>query len=518
MAVYGARSRSKVVMEAAIPYPSTRPEDMGWNSTSLAVKRRKQTGRDLPNDVQGRSIALSFAAYRMNPLAHRLIELQINFVLGHGVTLNSNNPEFMAWLLEYWTNSYNAWPKKAAARLRDYYIYGEWLHSPMYDKARGMTYLGDLQPDAIVSIHPDTYSVSEPDIIVLRTDSVQRKDREFKMIRRRITPVSWNLTPPSGDLHHFAMGKTSDSMRGVGVLFPIIDMVDAYDDILFSRAEKIRAAGKIYWDLKMTGYTEDQIRDYLSKETNVPPAPGTLYAHNENAELNILTPDMKADDLAVDTSNIKSFVVSSLGWPGTWFDDPGDAGRAVGAEMAEPSIKLIISLQTEFLQMLLEETNYAALRAINDGTLAANESYKGDDDWSIQRIPDYSITCSNPSARDFQRLGPALARFGTFLGSLAERKVITQEEMRAMVAHTINQLDLSAVPLTLAIPNELPTALPEIADAAIDRAQQEIDLAMSKANLDQKKQDMELAKKAAAMPSVTMNANGKTTVKEAPQR
>src|ERR1044072_3381 len=249
MAVHARRQVTRTFSESnIIQFPGGRTEDRGWEAGSLETKRRRQTGRDLPSDVQGRAIALSFAAYRTNPLAHRLIELQVNFVLGHGLTLNSESADFMSWLLEFWTNSYNAWPKKSPSRLRDYYIYGEWLHSPMYNRKAGMTYIGDIQPDAIRRIYPDVYSVSEADKIVLASvgENGTTVDYTYDLIRRRLTPGTWDLDRPSGQLHHFAMGKTSDSMRGVGVLFPILDVVDAYDDILFSRAEKIRAAGKIY--------------------------------------------------------------------------------------------------------------------------------------------------------------------------------------------------------------------------------------------------------------------------------
>jgi hypothetical protein len=164
------------------------------------------------------------------------------------------------------------------------------------------------------------------------------------------------------------------------------------------------------------------------------------------------SPDLKADDHVKDTEVLKSHIVASAGWPGTWFDDPGTAGRAVGAEMAEPALKTIINLQGFVEQILRDEINFYLWNLHEIG----GEDVVG----ANGEIDDYAITFSRPSARDVQKVGPALARLTQAIQTVTTgTKLLTPAESRAIIVSQINQLGLSDVPIEIELPAQLPSVI-----------------------------------------------------------
>jgi hypothetical protein len=443
--------------ELSLPSP---PEAEGFRRFSLGPRR--YSDRELPPAAHDRAIRMSYAAYRMNPLAHRLVEMQTSFVLGNGISAASHHKEVLGLIGVWWNNSYNNWPLEIGRRLRDLYIYGEWIHWPI-TATNGTTYIRDLQPDSVEALILDGQNHAKLDRVVFKQvyDGSESMAHKAAYVIRRVLKISGDraeLMPYTGDVFYHGINRTTDASRGIGILFPTIDYLDMHDDSLFARAEKIRAMSAVWWDLQMDGKTEEEVRDYLKRETNVPPRPGSVYAHNEAAKLEAKTADLKADDHAVDMAAMKSYIISSHGWPGTWFDDPGSAGRAVGAEMAEPALRNVINLQSVVSEFLRTEINHMLWQASQAGVLSL----------SIEEIEDrnlFSLTFNRPSARDIQRIGPALARMGQFLESITSKvALLTQEEARAIVVSTIDQLGLSDQQISLDLPVSLKAKAPGVQD------------------------------------------------------
>src|SRR5262249_58677237 len=75
-------------------------EDRGWRSLTAPAG-------DVPYHVRLEELRDSFEAYRVNPLAYRLVELTTDFVLGKGVTLEASEPDVDAWLRAWWAHPQN---------------------------------------------------------------------------------------------------------------------------------------------------------------------------------------------------------------------------------------------------------------------------------------------------------------------------------------------------------------------------------------------------------------------------
>ena len=236
-----------------------------------------------------------------------------------------------------------------------------------------------------------------------------------------------------GEFFHFGLNRTTDASRGVGELFPLIDHMDIFDNMLFSRAEKIANGSQLWWDLMLEGLSRDQI-DKFMKEHQLPPKSGSTWAHNEKSTLELKAPATNADDHSEDVKTERSYILAAAGLPGTWFDAPGDAGRAVGAEMTESTFKAITSLQRQIGSFIADELNYML--------------------WQRQEITSgftakpFTIRFSRPALRDIQRTGAAIHRLAQGLGVAVENGMLTREQAAQVIVAQLNEVSLAGVPLT----------------------------------------------------------------------
>lgn len=420
------------------------PEDPTFRQIA---RRGRKTGRDLSPVKHDQMIGYSFEAWRKNPLAKRIIETMVNFVLGSGISVSSDDEDTLVRIQAHWENPYNNWPYMIYQRLRDLLIYGEWVMMPIVND-QGDVYINDIQPEKIKETHIDDFNHSQVDSVIFKamigTDGTLHKDVEAPVIRRRLDFNTGKLLPYSGDVFLFGINRTTDSTRGVGELFPLIDIIDLFDSVVFSRAEKIELLSQIYYDVELPGMDSRQIQEWLSQQANVPPSPGSVWAHNEQVKMEAKVPDLRADDHVKDLDAIHSYVVEGAGWPGTFFDSPGSAGRAVGAEMSEPAFKNVTVMQRYIGQIFRIILDYSLQMAAT-----ADKEFTPEPYW---------ISFARPSTRDFARIGPALARVSQFIKTVRGAE-LTQAETRELVVLQLNQLGLTDRAFQIELPVELKRAM-----------------------------------------------------------
>lgn len=433
--------------EAAI-LTSEPSESAGWRLLG-DVDKRKAPVIDLDPAVHRRMQDAAMRAYRFNPIARRLIEHQVDFVLGNGLSVNSSRPDILSAVRLWWHA--NEWPRRIRERLRSLYIYGEWLHIP--SPGTDVMKISDVVPTKITAVERDEYDHGQADAIII--DKVRYKNgREADNVRYKvIRPRDGRL---NGDVFFFALNRVTGNMRGVSELLTILDYAQIYDDILFSRAERVRLMSQIYWDVTINGMSEREVAEWLRSRVDLPPAPGSIFAHNESVSLTPTVPNLRSEDHSEDAQLLKSHILTSAGWPGIWFDDPS-AGRASAQEMAEPAYRHVVSLQTEFSTFLRMEIDYF----LQELGIERSET-----PWD-----DYTLSFNRPSTRDLQRIGPAMSRIADFAERTLATRVLAQSEARQLVVSLINQLGLSDVPLSLELPaGDSPTVADETPKETNDAA------------------------------------------------
>jgi len=431
------RSRTLTTAEAV-----ANREDYTWRSLGTGGRVN-----DLNPAIRDRAQRLAVQMAMKNMLARRLIKLRVNYVIGSGLSIVSDRPEVSIALSRWWSDPYNAWPKRFQHRLFDLYTKGEWLHRPLTDTKTGFVRIADINTDAIADVLMDERDHGIIDKVVIRelTEGTTRmKNVILPLIRHRLDPVTNALEKsPSGDVWLHTINRSATQTRGSSELTSLLDYLESVDKAFYARIDMLRALASVYFDLEIEGMSEEQMRAYTSQHKALPPRPGTVWAHSPNMIMKPMTPDFRSNDMERELRLFQSLIVGSDGWPGMLFDDPGSAGRAIGSEMVDSAMRNVVSLQQEIDPMLSEEMDYH-LDSIGIRTRQVGSGEKM-----------YRIIWAKPSIREAQRYAPAIERITKSIDQAGKARLLTREEQRSLLIQQITELGISNIPMKIELPVEL---------------------------------------------------------------
>jgi len=168
--------------------------DLGWHGIGLASEREASLAE------QQEALASSDDAYRHNPLAFRVVELGVDFVLGRGVALRCADPEAEEWLRSWWDHPLNSLSLRQFDLCRELSLAGEafvTLHTSPLD---GLTYLR-LVPARLI----DRIETNPEDI-----------EEEWRYHQAALGLEGRWWTPE--EMRHYAVNRLAGTVRGQGDL------------------------------------------------------------------------------------------------------------------------------------------------------------------------------------------------------------------------------------------------------------------------------------------------------------
>ena len=95
-----------IKIKEGYPNVGTEGGDYGWTLLT------NDEYRDLDPLTQDRMQDIAFYLYDSNPLAHRIIEMTKDFVIGDGFTVKADDPEVQKVLEKHWNDPVNNWEFK----------------------------------------------------------------------------------------------------------------------------------------------------------------------------------------------------------------------------------------------------------------------------------------------------------------------------------------------------------------------------------------------------------------------
>lgn len=330
-------------------------DEQGWRLLG------EDSGRNLSPMTQDYMQDLAFYLWESNPLANRIIELPLAFLLGEGVKLSMKGDEAViaeqqAYLDSFWNDPINEMDIKLTKKLRELSIFGEQCYPVYVNEANGHVRLGYLDPKNIAHVVMDPDNPEQAIGVVTKRNA----KHEYKKLRIIINGDESVFTERTrairendfkdGEAFYFAINNISCSQRGRSDLLTLADFLDAYDKLMFGEFDRIAYLRAFVWDLKVTGATPDQITERMKKF--VTPGPNSAFVHNESEELTAKSPDVGATENTESSRMFRNHILGGKTLPGHWYADGGDANRAIGAEMGEPTFKMLTMRQKEAKYML----------------------------------------------------------------------------------------------------------------------------------------------------------------------
>lgn len=418
---------------------------------------RRLTGRsdkDLDPLTQERANKLSLHLWQSNPLANRLIELPLGYLLGKGVKLKSADPDAQTILDRHWRDCINAWPIKLVKRMRELAIHGEQCW-PTFVGGNGFVRVGYLDPRQIETVVMDPDNAEQPIGIVTRKDR-KGNARKFKVIVNGPESVFTDRTQQiragfeAGECFYFRINDLCNGTRGRGDLTALLDWLDAYDEFLFGELDRADFMRAFIWDVTMKGAVQTEVDARAKKITA--PGPGAVRVHNDSEEWKAVTPELQAADGSTAARMFRNHMLGGATMPEHWFGGAADVNRATGDSMAEPTEKMYEMRQTYLTHVLVEVATYV-LRAAWD--LRDEENIPE----AQQKILDaLEVEWPEMTTKDTTSYAAALQQVVVAVASAISEGLITKATGLAIVAALAKQIGVN-----IDVEKELAAAQAEVA-------------------------------------------------------
>lgn len=388
---------------------------------------RKLTGdgnRDLAPLTQSRQQELAVYLWRTNPLANRLVELPIAYLLAESITLTVPDGEAQGWIDRFWADPINNMDIKLPKKLRELSIFGEQCWPAFVNEYSGHVRLGYLDPARIETVVPDPDNAEQAIGIVARSARRGGAKLRYRVIingpedvfSRRTQEIRESFT--DGDCFYYCVNDLSNAMRGHSDLLHVMDWLDVYDKALYGELERWEAMRAFLWDVTLRGATQEEV-DARAAKIDIPTS-GGVRVHNDAETWTTESPDLKAADGSEFARLFRNHVLGGLTVPEHWFGGGGDVNRATAGSMDEPTAK-IFSLRQRLISFILASV----------GQYAVNQRYKA----IMGELPDpeedtayqVSAVCPEMIVKDSTAYAAALQQVVLAVDTAVQRRFLSHE-------------------------------------------------------------------------------------------
>lgn len=360
-------------------------------------------GRDMMPLSQDRMREMARYLWEQNLLGNRLIELPLAYLLAEGVKLDAGDEAMQEVLDAFWCDPINAMNMKLPRKVREMALYGEQCWPAFVNEVDGHVRLGYLDPARIATVVADPDNPEQPVGIVTVKDR-KGVSKRYRVIINGPEDVftlrtqEIRRTFADGDCFFFAVNDLSCGMRGRSDLLSQADWLDAYDTYLIGEMERANMLRSYIWDVTLTGADEAGVKDFLAKTKT--PAPGSVRAHNESVSWKAEAPSLNAADSSEMARLFRNHALGGATIPEHWFGGGGDTNRAVGAEMSEPTFKVMSMRQRTWKHILESVARYV----IRQKLMAGGEK---EPEWNDERL-EVEAVFPELTARDTTKYAAAL--------------------------------------------------------------------------------------------------------------
>lgn len=409
-------------------------------------RRISGSRRDLSPIDQDRARRISLYLYRRNPMAKRLVNMIVDFVVGEGLTLSAPDPRVRQLANDWWSDPVMQLDLRHRDIVRDLLLNGELAALVAVNPVSGNMRLGFLDAERIEDVLPDPDNVMVDRTLMLRgVDTGQATPVPLVTFDDVSEPGSPRWV---GEAFYFGLSRVLGQHRGTPFLLAIADYLDGYDQLLFNALERSSLINAFVYDVTIKGADDAAIAAWMVKHGAAPP-PGSVRVHNDSEVWDALAPDLgNADTVALGRA-IKNMGLGGAGVPEAWFAEGDSANRATLAAQGDPTYKMLSSLQ-RFVRAMFERCLVFRMQLAK----AAGQLPEG---------ADTTVTVNAPelSTQDTSKISGALQQLTNALVAARADGLIDTSSARRVFLSVVSQLgvDLTEADVTAAIEKQRPADL-----------------------------------------------------------
>lgn len=415
-AVQGAYGRGHDDARATKIQEAVGPDDMLFGRHFYNTPLR--AGKDYDVDQHRKIVQRSNAFYNEKGLAHRCVEIVLDYAIGKGFTYDVAEVDaaLLKVISDLWDGERNALRQRQRKMMLAHLLDGETCRQAWMNPVNGAVTYGYVDPYAIESVMPDPHNARNMKWVIVETGMkrvalrVIRKfslaeytDPEIKVddaVRAaavaKATPYDgllagaidipmerailaddimfWNqrgemksVIVPELDPNntgqaacvYVGWGATEGARRGKPFLTHALDDIALYSQAQINSVHRTTALLSHLWDVTIKNQPNQAAMQAVADGLGFNSVrPGRVVFHNENVEIKSEAPGLAAGDIVAILTALKQDILGELGIPEYMYGSGSNTNLATADAQSDPTLKTLEASQNEMREVFDFLTQY----------------------------------------------------------------------------------------------------------------------------------------------------------------
>jgi len=372
-----------------------------------------QTDRDRYTYELTEVLEQSLAAWRVNPLARRIVELTSQYVVGGGLSITCKSDPESQFLDKFWNHRLNRMSTRVSEMCDELTRTGNLFVIITTDTA-GMSYIRLMPASHIEKIISAENDIEQP-VWFHPKAGLENLDPE--------AIPAYNPAEDDGKkpvIIHYAVNRPAGAQWGEPDLAPLLVWLSRYSNWLQDRVRLNRFRNAFMFVVQAKFASEAQRKARQTALNASPPKPGSILVSDENETWKVISPRLDSGDAEKDGLAIKKMISAGAGIPLHFLAEPESATRTTADAAGGPTFRRFEQRQEYFLWMINDILRVVlSRRAMVDRKLDPNT--------------ELAVTGADISSRDNNTLSQAAYYMIEVLANLKDRNLIANEEFLRLI-------------------------------------------------------------------------------------
>ena len=380
---------------------------------ALASRSWNFTERDRYDADRDTLLQESLDAWRLNPLARRIVGLTTQYVVGGGISVGTKHESTHKFIQDFWTHRLNRMGVRVYELCDELTRTGNLLLLVSTD-ASGMSYVRPVPASDIDTIEARPNDIEQPVRFFPKANADNLQPEPYPAYDEE------NDEPgPNGEFKtvmlHYTINRPVGGQWGESDLAPILKWLSRYSNWLEDRARLNRFRNSFLFVVKARFASE---AERLARQTQLaanPPQPGSILVSDESETWEVLSPKLESSDAATDGLGLKKMIAAGAGVPLHFLAEPESSTRTTAESAGGPTYRHFEQRQNYFIWIVQDLLKIVVAR-------------RAQVDRRITKRAVIDARGADISARDNVALSMAGQNIINMLGDLRDRLLITDEE------------------------------------------------------------------------------------------
>ncbi|MCE5208272.1 MAG: hypothetical protein LLG42_08170 [Chloroflexi bacterium] len=388
------------------------------NDFLAGVRPAGETYRDRYSYDRNETFDQALEAWRVNPLARRIIELTTQFVVGGGLAFDCKDEHTSDFLKQVWSHPLNQLEIRSIEWSDELARTGN-LFVLLSTDPSGMTYFRAVPAAYIERIESAENDIEQEMYFFPKADLGNMNPQPWPACRFNADEPDTNGVFPTV-MVHYAINRPVGAQWGESDLSPLLKWLSRYANWLEDRARLNRFRTAFLYVVKAK-FTSEAERIARQRSLNASqPKPGSILVTDESEEWSVIEPNLASMDAMNDGLALKKMIAAGSGIPMHFLAEPESATRTTAEAAGGPTYRKFEQRQKYFLWMMHDLLGIALRR-------------RAWVDHRVDQDAEFQVKGADISARDNVSLAMAMNNIVTALGKVRNRGLIDDAEYLRLI-------------------------------------------------------------------------------------